>query len=140
MSSTWSVTGSLILLGLAWGSFADAPEAPQQNRPERGAGDMSASGKPSSRKRRRRRKPLELRQVRAVLSEAIEMLEFYIVLPAEEGKRVDPADLCKLTHALSQAANTYRSIVETEVLAGRIDELEAQLADMAEGSPRHAEG
>ena len=57
---------------------------------------------------------LELRQVRAVLSEAIVMLEHYVLQPAEDGEDVDLAEMCKLTHALAQAANTYRGLVEAE--------------------------
>lgn len=89
---------------------------------------MSTAGKESS--RRRRRKPLELRQVRGALSEAIVMIEHYIIGPAERGKEVDVSELCKLTHALSQAANTYRGIIETEEIKSRVDELEAEVTRM----------
>lgn len=100
---------------------------------------MTPAGKEPNRKRRRRQ-PLELRQVRGVLSEAIVMIEHYIIRPAETGKEVDVAELCKLTHALSQAANTYRGIVETEEIAQRLDEMEAQLALMYEGSSSDVPG
>ena len=52
--------------------------------------------------------------MRAVLSEAIVMLEHYVLQPAEDGEDVDLAEMCKLTHALAQAANTYRGLVEAE--------------------------
>ena len=67
-------------------------------------------------RRSRRRKPIDLKRVEAALGEAIEQVEFYVTDPATRGERIDIADLCKLTHALAQAASVFKTLTETSAL------------------------
>jgi len=69
--------------------------------------------------KRRRRKPIDLQRVQLALGEAIEQLEHYALAPAANGERVNLADLCKLTHALAQAAGVFKALTE----AGALEEL-----------------
>lgn len=81
----------------------------------------------------KRRKPLTLEQVRAALSENIEMLRHYIVKPHEQGLDADIGELCKLSHALAQLANTYRGLSEATALE-ELDELRDQIAEIRDAS------
>jgi len=67
-------------------------------------------------KRRHRRKPIDLKRVQTALGDVIEQVEFYVTEPAARGERLDIADLCKLTHALAQAASVFKTLTETSAL------------------------
>lgn len=67
-------------------------------------------------KRGRRRKPIDLNRVQVALGEAIEQVEFYVTEPAGRGEPLDIADLCRLTHALAQAASVFKTLTETRAL------------------------
>ena len=85
------------------------------------------------RKRSRRPKPGTVKQLTAVLWRAITHLETHLdtTTTADE---VDTAELCKLTHALSQSAATYLKAVEVGELEARLEALEqAQVAPL--GNP-----
>lgn len=74
-------------------------------------------------KRARRPKPGTVKQLTAVLWRAITHLETHLdsTTSAEE---VDTAELCKLTHALSQSASTYLKAVEVGEFETRLEALE----------------
>jgi transcriptional regulator of aromatic amino acid metabolism len=71
----------------------------------------------------RRPKPGTVRQLSAVLWQAITHLEAHLDTTAT-AEQVDTAELCKLTHALSQSAATYLKTVETGELEARLEALE----------------
>ena len=86
-----------------------------------------------ARKRRKKANVGTLKDVQGVLWEAIQMLELHILEPAERGEKIDVRDLCRLTHALSQAATTYAKITEVGEFEERLAALEA-----AQGTGRAA--
>jgi len=89
----------------------------------------------ASRRARRRRNLVTLPRVQQALGEAIEQIEFYILDPAREGERIDVNELCKLTHALAQAAGVFKTLTE----AGALEEVEALTARLGElGERVHA--
>ena len=81
------------------------------------------------RKRSRPHKPGTVKQLTAVLWRAITHLETHLDTTASSNE-VDTAELCKLTHALSQSAATYLKAVEVGELEARLEALEeAQAAN-----------
>ena len=76
-----------------------------------------------ARKRSRRPKPGTVKQLSAVLWQAITHLEEHLNKTAS-AETVDTAELCKLTHALSQSASTYLKAVEVGELEARLEALE----------------
>lgn len=76
-----------------------------------------------AKKRARRPKPGTVRQLSAVLWRAITHLETHLDATASSNE-VDTAELCKLTHALSQSASTYLKAVEVGELEARLEALE----------------
>jgi hypothetical protein len=78
---------------------------------------------------RRRPKPGTVKQLTSVLWRAITHLETHLDTTVSAGE-VDTAELCKLTHALSQSAATYLKAVE-------VGELEARLRGPRESSGSH---
>lgn len=73
--------------------------------------------------RRRRTKPGTVKQLTTVLWQAITHLETHLN-GAIEADEVDTAELCKLTHALSQSASTYLKALEVGELEARVEALE----------------
>lgn len=89
-------------------------------------------------KTKRRGKPGTVKQLTAVLWRAIGELERHLA-SVTEAETVDTAELCKLTHAMSQAAGTYLKALEVGELEARLAALEAaQATETAEGYPRAA--
>jgi uncharacterized small protein (DUF1192 family) len=86
---------------------------------------MSADKRP---KQARRRSPLTVRQVQGAVSEAIEILEHYIVTPHQRGERVDPQELARLTHALTQAAVAYRGLLDVAEFQGELAQVREDVA------------
>ena len=76
-----------------------------------------------AKKRKRRPKPGTVKQLTAVLWRAITHLEEHMN-SAAEAQEVDTAELCKLTHALSQSASTYLKALEVGELEARVEALE----------------
>lgn len=87
--------------------------------------------------RKRRPKPGTVKQLTAVLWRAITHLETHLdsTTSAEE---VDTADLCKLTHALSQSASTYLKAVEVGEFEARLEALEKAQAATQDTAHRWA--
>lgn len=83
--------------------------------------------KRASRANRRRRRMIELPDVQQALGEAIEQIEHYVLAPAASGERLDIADLCKLTHALAQAASVFKTLTEADALK-ELDELRERIS------------
>lgn len=71
----------------------------------------------------RRPKPGTVKQLTSVLWRAITHLETHLDTTATADE-VDTAELCKLTHALSQSAATYLKTVEVGELETRLEALE----------------
>jgi hypothetical protein len=99
---------------------------------------MARSGNPNPHQarsaRKRRPTPGTVRQLSAVLWNAITKLETHLeaTASAEEG---DVGELCKLSHALSQSASTYLKAVEVGELEARVQALEqAREHGLLEGS------
>lgn len=86
------------------------------------------------RRNARRPKPGTVKQLSAVLWRAITHLEEHLDATAT-AEEVDTAELCKLTHALSQSASTYLKAVETGELEARIEALE-QAQTTPQDAPR----
>ncbi len=88
--------------------------------------------------KKRRPTPGTVKQLTAVLWNAITKLEAAIEPPvvngylddreAQKDFAVQIGELTKLTHALSQAGGTYLKCVEVGELEGRVQELEKQAA------------
>jgi uncharacterized small protein (DUF1192 family) len=76
----------------------------------------------------RRRSPLTVRQVQGAVSEAIEILEHYIVTPHQRGEAVDPQELARLTHALTQAAVAYRGLLDVAEFQGELGRVREDVA------------
>lgn len=72
---------------------------------------------------KRRPKPGTVKQLTSVLWRAITHLEAHLDATAT-AEEVDTAELCKLTHALSQSAATYLKAVEVGELEARLEALE----------------
>lgn len=72
---------------------------------------------------KRRPKPGTVKQLTSVLWRAITHLETHLDTTATTGE-VDTAELCKLTHALSQSAATYLKALEVGELEARLEALE----------------
>jgi transcriptional regulator of aromatic amino acid metabolism len=100
-------------------------------------------------KTKRRGKPGNVKQLTAVLWRAMSRLEEALddlqpaepLLPGVLRAYSEPtiATLCKLTHAMSQAAGTYLKALEVGELEARLAALEAaQAAETAEHYPRAA--
>ncbi len=79
--------------------------------------------------RKRRPKPGTVKQLTSVLWRAITHLETHLDVTARADE-VDTAELCKLTHALSQSAATYLKAVEVGELETRLETLEKAQAGM----------
>lgn len=77
-----------------------------------------------TKRRTRRRKPIDLKRVQLALGEAIEQLEHYILEPEV---RPDLEVLLKVTYALAQAAGSYRSITEASTFERELAELRREL-------------
>ncbi len=75
------------------------------------------------RKAARRPKPGTVRQLTAVLWRAITHLETHLDATAQ-AEKVDTAELCRLTHALSQSASTFLKAIETGEFEARLEALE----------------
>lgn len=75
------------------------------------------------RRARRRPKPGTLQQLTAVVWRAITHLENHLD-GAARAEEVDTAEVCKLAHALSQAATTYLKALEVGELEARVAALE----------------
>ena len=82
--------------------------------------------KPASR-RRRRRKPIDMKRVQLALGEAIEQLEYYILEPASRGEKPDLDVLLKVAYALAQEAGSYRSITEAAAFEDELASLRREL-------------
>ena len=90
-----------------------------------------------ARKRLRRPKPGTVKQLSAVLWQAITHLEAHLETTAAADE-VDTAELCKLTHALSQSASTYLKAVEVGELEARLEALEKAQATLQDAPGRWA--
>ena len=77
-------------------------------------------------KRKRRPTPGTVKQLTAVLWSAITKLEEHLSVTAD-AEEVNTAELCKLTHALSQSAGSYLRAVEVGELEARVEALEGAL-------------
>ena len=86
------------------------------------------NGNNQRRTSRRRRKPLSVTQVQAVVSEAIEVLEHYILEPHRRGEQVPADELARLTNALTQAATAYRGLLDAGDFADDLQTLREQVA------------
>lgn len=76
-----------------------------------------------AKKRRRKLKPGDVKDVQTVLWSAIINLEQHLTDVVEQ-EDVDTAELCKLTHALSQSSSTYIKALEVGEYGAGIAELE----------------
>ena len=74
-------------------------------------------------KRKKRLKPGDIKDITTVLWSAIVKLEQHLSDVAEKDD-LDTAELCKLTHALSQSASTYIKALEVGEYEARLSELE----------------
>lgn len=97
-------------------------------------GDTKPHKARQAKKRARRPKPGTVKQLTAVLWGAISKLEHHLDTVGD-AKEVDTAELCKLTHALSQSASTFLKAVEVGELEARVETLEAALAQ--QDAPPH---
>ena len=86
---------------------------------------------------KRRPKPGTVKQLSAVLWRAITHLEEHLDATAT-AEEVDTAELCKLTHALSQSASTYLKAVEVGELETRLEALEKAQATLQDAPGRWA--
>lgn len=77
-----------------------------------------------AKKRRRKLKPGDLKDVQSVLWSAIIKLEQHLRDVTENEEETDTGELCKLTHALSQSSSTYIKALEVGEYEARIAELE----------------
>jgi hypothetical protein len=77
--------------------------------------------------RTRRGKPGTVKQLTAVLWQAIGKLEHHLADVAD-AETVDTAELCRLTHAMSQAAGVYLKALEVGDFESRLEALEAAQA------------
>ena len=86
-------------------------------------GDTKPHNARAAKKAKRRPKSGTVTQLTQVLWSAIAKLEHHLgdVAGAEE---VDTGELCKLTHAMSQAASTYLKALEVGELEARLAALE----------------
>ncbi len=89
-------------------------------------GDTKPYKARQAKKNKRRPKPGTVNDLTKVLWSAITKLEHHLskVSDAEE---VDTAELCKLTHALSQSASVYLKAVEVGEFEARLEALEGTL-------------
>ena len=90
---------------------------------------MPRSGNPNptrarQTKRKRRLKQGDIKDVTSVLWSAIVKLEQHLTNVTEDEDDTDTAELCKLTHALSQSASTYIKALEVGEYEARLSELE----------------
>ncbi len=76
-----------------------------------------------AKKRTRRPKPGTVKQLQAVLWRAITHLEGHLEATAE-APEVDTSELCKLTHALTQAGGTYLKALEVGEFEARLEAVE----------------
>ena len=81
-------------------------------------------------KNARRPRPGTVKELTAVLWRAITHLEEHMNRTAD-ADNVDTAELCKLTHALSQSAGTYLKAIEVGELEARLEALEQTLNETA---------
>ena len=88
-----------------------------------------------AKKNRRRPKPGTVKQLTSVLWSAISKLEEHLTADAEE---VDTAELCRLSHALSQSASTYLKALEVGEFEARLEALESTMTPSDTYSPRRA--
>lgn len=86
-------------------------------------GDTKTHLARQEKKRSRRPKPGTVKQLTSVLWRAITHLETHLDTTARADE-VDTAELCKLTHALSQSAATYLKAVGVGELEARLEALE----------------
>jgi hypothetical protein len=100
-------------------------------------GDAKPHLERKDKKRLRRPKPGTVKQLSAVLWHAITHLEAHLDSTAT-AEEVDTAELCKLTHALSQSAATYLKAVEVGELEARLEALEKAQAGMTSTAQRWA--
>ena len=78
-----------------------------------------------AKRRKRKLKPGDLKDVQSVLWSAIVKLEQHLRdVTEDEDQTTDTGELCKLTHALSQSASTYIKALEVGEYEARIAELE----------------
>ena len=89
---------------------------------------MPRSGNPNPTKARqakgkRKLKPGDIKDITGVLWSAIVKLEQHLSDVADK-EDLDTAELCKLTHALSQSASTYIKALEVGEYEARLSELE----------------
>ncbi len=73
--------------------------------------------------RKKRAKPGTVAQLTSVLWKAIGHLETHLDATAQ-AETTDTAELCRLTHALSQSAATFLKAIETGELEARLAALE----------------
>lgn len=73
--------------------------------------------------RKRKAKPGTVADLTALLWRAIDRLEAHLGTVAD-GEEIDTAELCKLTHAISQTAGTYLKALEVGELEARLAALE----------------
>lgn len=100
-------------------------------------GDTKPHVARQARKSSRRPRPGTVKQLSAVLWRAITHLEEHMN-SAAESEEVDTAELCKLTHALSQSASTYLKAVEVGELEARLEALEKTQAETSGETYRRA--
>jgi uncharacterized small protein (DUF1192 family) len=78
--------------------------------------------------RKRRKTPGTVKQLTAVLWEAITKLEDYMHATTDaDEKRRNTAELTRLTHALSQAAGQYLKALEVGEFEKRLEALEQEI-------------
>ncbi len=65
------------------------------------------------------------------MSEAIEIVEHYIVEPYRKGEAVDTQELARLAHALTQAAVAYRGLLDAAAFADELQAVRDQVAELA---------
>jgi hypothetical protein len=83
----------------------------------------------TSKRRSRRRKPIDLARVQIALGEAIEQLEHYILEPLARGEKAELEVLLKVSYALAQVAGSFKGIVDSTDLQKRLEAIEAHLAE-----------
>ena len=100
-------------------------------------GDTKPHKARQAKKRATRPKPGTVKQLTSVLWSAITKLEEHLILTAD-AEQVDTAELCRLSHALSQSASTYLKALEVGEFEARLEALESTMTPSDTYSPRRA--
>jgi hypothetical protein len=87
-------------------------------------------------KRTQRKQPGDLRKLRQVLWEVIEMVQHYLLEPHAKGEPVKVDELCRLANTIGQLGNTYARVMEhtfDERAEELLNEVESLRQEVREG-------